>query len=429
MRMRPTVTDALAGLRRHRVRTALVMLHIVLSVALVILVAGMAAGLGGVMTSSIHQFVGTVSVAPRSPAEGGESPPTRALRDADVEALAAEADPGLISGVFPIVSGSAVLRNGGADYISPNVVGSTPGYLQLKLMQVQAGQMFTPEQAERRARVVLLGHDLVDYLFHGDPDAALGSTVQIGTRGYQVIGVLGGDGQDNDTVLMPFPTARATLFGAKSTVQGIGASVTATDRIPAAVAEVQRILDREHFVRAPDERDYAITSYSYLLPFMTQWASIPAWFGTGATIALLFIGIVGLAGIMVLAVSDRDEEIQARKRAGASTASIVAEFLVGSVIVAGLAGLIGVGLGVAAILAARVLLPTVSPMYALGPPPVPVETAVLAFGASLLLGLAAGCYPATRAFRLVRGLRPPTFPPAEAPAEPAMVTPADRAAR
>jgi putative ABC transport system permease protein len=385
----------MCSLRAHRFRAVLVLLHIVISVALVVVVAGMAGGLGSIMNKSIDSFVCSLAISQRTPAQSGANAP-RGLQDSDVEALVNRADPQLVSAVFPVASGQGVLRTGPINYLSEDVVGSQPGYLQMKLMQVAAGSMFTERQYQEKARVVLIGPKLVSYLFNGNAQRALDSNIVIGRLTFQIIGILSGDDQDDDTVLMPFSTARALLYGGKPFVQSIGAIVTRTDNIPAAVHNVETILDREHFVKDANKRDYAVTSYNYLLPFLNQWLDIPFWFAAGATLALLFIGILGLANVMVFAVTERDSEIRERRRSGTRAGTIIGEFLMASVIIAGLGGVIGVVLGVGVTLAARLLLPSVSTLYSMGLPDIPVEAIVLSLAASLLMGLLAGAYPALR---------------------------------
>jgi putative ABC transport system permease protein len=398
MRLMESYVAPLGRRGSHRLRALLVLAHIAISVALVIVVAGMAQGLGDSMNNSINSFVGSVSIAPKVPSQQGSNAP-RGLKDSDVEALANNADPSLIKQIVPVVNGRAVVRSGTRNYGSSNVVGSSSGYLQLKLMQLQAGTMFTDQQYENKARVALIGPKLVDYLFDGSTDEALQSSVLVGFQRFDVIGVLGGDGEDDSTVLVPMTSSRAYLYGGVNNVVAIGALVTNLDSLSAATADVQSILDRAHYVKEPDERDFSVTSYTYLIPFMKGFISIPRWFAAGATIALLFIGIFGLANLMLITVTERQSRIRYRRAVGVRAGSIVGEVLVGSTVIAGIGAVIGIVFGVAGILVARAVLPSISALYDLGLPPIPIEAIFLTFFASLAVGLVAGAYPAIRAAR------------------------------
>ncbi|HTK62532.1 MAG TPA: ABC transporter permease [Pseudonocardia sp.] len=398
MRLMESYFAALGRRGSRRLRAVLVLAHIAISVALVIVVAGMAQGLGDSMNNSINQFVGSLSIAPKVPSQQGSNAP-RGLKDSDVKALQDNVDPTLVKQVVPVVNGRAVVRSGTRNYGSSNVVGSSSGYLQLKLMQLQAGSMFTDAQYDNKARVALIGPKLVDYLFDGDTDQALRSTILVGFQRFDVIGVLGGDGADDATVLVPMTSSRAYLYGGVNNVVAIGALVTNLDSLSAATEDVQAILDRAHYVKEPDERDFSITSYTYLIPFMKGFISIPRWFAAGATTALLFIGIFGLANLMLITVTERQSRIRYRRATGVHSGAIVGEVLFGSTVIAAVGAVFGILLGVAGILVARAVLPGISALYALGLPPIPVEAIVLTFVASLLVGLVAGAYPAIRAAR------------------------------
>lgn len=398
MRLLESYRDALGRKGSRRLRAFLVLAHIAVSVALVILVAGMAQGLGDSMNNGINQFVGSLSIAPKVPSQQGSNAP-RGLKDSDVAALYNNVDPKLIKQIVPVVNGRAVVRNGTMNYGSSNVVGSSSGYLQLKLMQLQAGSMFTDQDYDTKARVALIGPKLVDYLFDGNTDLALRSSVTLGFQRFDVIGVLGGDGQDDSTVLVPMTSSRAYLYGGVNNVVAIGALVTNLDSLSAATEQVTQILDQAHFVKEPDQRDFEITSYTYLIPFMKGFINIPSWFAGGATLALLFIGIFGLANLMLITVNERQSRIRYRRATGVHSGSIVGEVLFGSTVIAGLGAVIGIALGIAGIGLARLILPSISALYVLGLPPIPVEAIVLTFIASLAVGLVAGAYPAIRAAR------------------------------
>ena len=101
---------------------------------------------------------------------------------------------------------------------------------------------------------------------------------------------------------------------------------------------------------------------------------------------------------MLITVTDRTPEIGIRKAIGARRGAIVRQFLIEAMLIAGIGGLIGVGLGVGLILAGQHLLPSYAPMW--GVPVLSFYVLGIAFGISLLIGLLAGCYPAVRAARL-----------------------------
>jgi len=102
-----------------------------------------------------------------------------------------------------------------------------------------------------------------------------------------------------------------------------------------------------------------------------------------------------LANIMLITVTDRTSEIGIRRAVGACRAAILRQFLIESVLIAGVSGMIGVTVGVGLVMISQHLLPSTY-----GLPEMSMDSIGLAFGLSLLIGLVAGCYPALRAARL-----------------------------
>jgi putative ABC transport system permease protein len=390
-----SVVIAVHALRVGRLRTALTMLGIVVSVSVVTLVAGLSGGLNDTYRVTIDVLARAVMVTPSGPTTlGGNGP--RSLSNADVEALQRDSDPRVIADVVPLVNMPTMMRRGGTNYRA-NVVGASSGYFRLTNSLV-GGTMFTDEQYRDNSRVVLLGPALVQSLFGGDTAAALRGTVLIGRFSFQVIGLVGPDGAGDETALMPVTTARTFLFGGMRTVQSIGVVPVSFDAVEPAIADVSRILDRQHFVKSPLERDYAVASAQSSLAIAHQLLAVLFWFTVAVTGIALFVGALGLANIMLITVTERTCEIGVRRAVGARRGAILRQFLVESVIISGLGGLVGVGAGIGLALVGQHILPALVPLY--GPPHLSMDAAMLAFGLSLLIGVVAGGYPAVRAARL-----------------------------
>ena len=397
MFLKDSLRIALHSMHTGRLRTVLTMLGIILSAAIVIMTSALGAGLenGYRIAGKTNYATIAVSTLPAQPTAGGSG--SRDLRDSDVEALARESDPAVISDIAPIVTGSVMVRHGPKQFRG-SIVGSTAAYLRVQSSAVSlaAGSVFTDEQYKNRARVILLAPVLVKALFNGDPNAAIGSTVDIGKLRFQVIGILGP--AVTNSALMPMTTARAFLFGGVRTVGSIDVLTTSAASINPAIEQINGILGRQHFIRDPSLRDFIALPQNPTNSLVVQFIDLLHWFSVGVTGIAFFIGALGLANIMLITVTERTGEIGLRRAVGARRGAILRQFLFESVLIAGLGGIMGVFVGAASTTAASRILPRVAPVY--GVPQMSVEIIACAFGLSLLVGLVAGCYPALRASRL-----------------------------
>jgi len=397
MYFKESLRIALHCMRAGRLRTILTMLGIVVSVAVVITSSGLNTGLVNSYRDAgdANYAAISITVLSSSPTAGGNLP--RSLRDSDIQALTKYVDPAVISDVVPVVNGMVMVRYGDNQYRG-NITGASAAYLRIQnsAIRLLAGSVFTSEQYQGKARVILLGPTLLRTLFNGDPNAAIGSTVQIGRQNFEVIGTIGPAG--GSMALVPMTTARAYLFGGMRTVGGANVLATSIGAVDAAIDQVNSILDREHFVKNSAQRDFSVSRFDPTGPMVGDLVSLLRWFAAGATGIALFIGALGLANIMLITVTERTSEIGIRRAVGASRGAILRQFLVEAVLIGGFGGLVGVSVGVALTLTARRVLPDIAPAY--GIPVLSMEAVALAFGLSLLVGLLAGTYPAIRAARL-----------------------------
>jgi putative ABC transport system permease protein len=278
------------------------------------------------------------------------------------------------------------------------VVGSTSDYLTVANRELLVGQMFTSEQQDSNARVVLLGVNPVATLFGGDAGAALGQQVRIGRSNFTVVGVLTSNRQGDDDVVMPIGAARAYLVGGSTEVNQIIVKATGTNQVTAAETEVETVLDSQHHIKDASQRDFRVTSFQNQLQDMQQTMTFLEIFIVAIAGISLVVGGIGVANIMLVSVTERTREIGIRKAIGARGSAIMKQFLIESTVLAGLGGAVGVVIGVTLTLVAAAVIPTLAPKF--GTPDVSALAVVASFAFSLLIGILAGGYPARRASRL-----------------------------
>ncbi|MGH3833464.1 MAG: ABC transporter permease, partial [Pseudonocardiaceae bacterium] len=114
----------------------------------------------------------------------------------------------------------------------------------------------------------------------------------------------------------------------------------------------------------------------------------------------LFVGGIGVLNIMLVSVTERTREIGIRKAIGATRGAILEQFLIESIVLAGLGGAVGVLLGIGLSVLGAIIAPSLGPTFATFAPVVTLPSIVISFAISLAIGLIAGGYPANRAARL-----------------------------
>jgi len=399
LQLRESVMIAWRSMGTGRLRTGLTMLGVVAGVAVVIVLIGLGNGLRAGYNATFALMGGGITIAEQTiPVPGANS--ARELTDVDEAALEQQRDPSVIKAVVPFVTGTGIMRYGTQSYLATIFGSREPGYLDIRDRQLEAGTLFTPEQYRAKARVVILGTKLVTALFGGNDQAAVGSNVLIGRFTFKVIGVLATAGDQDNIGFMPMTTGRTFLFGGAGidNLGGIGVMAAGTDKVRPALDEIHTILDRQHQIKNPTERDYTTTSLINQVESTDRLLTLLTWFLVAVAGISLFVGTLGLANIMLVTVTERTSEIGIRKAIGARRSAILEQFLIESVAIAGVGGLFGVILGVALTLAGNQLLPRFAPQY--GPPVVSIGAVVLAFAVSLVIGLVAGVYPARRASKM-----------------------------
>jgi putative ABC transport system permease protein len=244
---------------------------------------------------------------------------------------------------------------------------------------------------------VVLGDKPLQQLFHGSGAAALGQTIRIGRQSFQVVGVLTPNGLNDDVAVMPISAARSYLVGGSDTVDQIVVEATSQATVAASMDKVTRVLMDRHKVLNPGQKDFEVHSNLELLRQYTQVSDVFTLFLIAIAAISLLVGGIGVMNIMLVTVTERTREIGIRKAVGARRKAILKQFLVESVVLAGVGGLAGVVVGVGlSLLGAGVG----ASFGQFAPPQLSVGSVVLAFSVSLCIGLFFGAYPANRAARM-----------------------------
>ncbi len=277
------------------------------------------------------------------------------------------------------------------------IVGTTANYLRVRNFEMEAGQMFTDADDRARRRIVVLGPSVLENLGIANAAGIIGQPVRIRGVQFEVVGVLKSKGQGggwsnpDDQALIPIQTARFRLLGTDR-LRSINVLARSEAEIPAAMAEIQRIIRREHRIPAGREDDFAIRNQSDFLNVFGETAQVFGALLAGIAAVSLLVGGIGIMNIMLVSVTERTREIGIRKALGATRLNILAQFMIEAVVLCLLGGLVGVAIGAGG---ATLLANTFGWNTMIVP-----SSIVLAFLFSAAVGLVFGVWPARRAASL-----------------------------
>jgi putative ABC transport system permease protein len=314
-----------------------------------------------------------------------------------MEAILNPRDAPDVATATPIVGGAALLQVGGDQYRT-SVTGTTADYLSITDRELTAGRGFDEQEVRTNAKVVVLGPNPVNELFGGNPTAALNQEIRIGSAVFRVIGTVEATGQQDDVAIMPVGAARSYLTGGDDELDTIIVRARSAEAVTPAADQITAILSDRHNIRDTAKRDFEVQALQQQIQEATQFLSFLTLFTAAVAGISLIVGSIGVANIMLVTVTERTREIGIRKAIGARPRVILLQFMLESVFLSGLGGLMGIALGVGLSLTGAAILPQLIPDFPA--PAVDPSSIVLAFTISLIIGLIAGGYPAHRASRL-----------------------------
>ncbi|MEF9950126.1 MAG: ABC transporter permease [Mucinivorans sp.] len=234
---------------------------------------------------------------------------------------------------------------------NPNVrvKGVDENLLSNLAMDLASGRNFSSREVASAGAVAILGADVDKKLFAGT--SAIGRQISIGGHTYQVIGTTiskgSGMGMSQDLqVFIPITTARANFQIPRANV-----SISVVPDNPllfqAAMTEAEGTFRLVRRLSAGDQSDFVVESSASLAAMLIENLSIVTLVATTIGLITLFGAAIGLMNIMLVSVGERTREIGTRKALGARSGAIRLQFLMESIIISQMGGVVGVVLGIA----------------------------------------------------------------------------------
>lgn len=388
---------ALRALNNNKLRCFLTMLGIIIGVGSVITMLAIGQGSKNSIKAQISEMGSNmIMIHPGTGQRGGvrqSADDMQTLKIEDYETLRDNAK--YLTAVSPQVSSSGQFINGNNNYPS-SVSGITPDYLNIRMLKVSEGAMFTDQDVATAAKVCVLGQTVVDNLFPNGENP-IGKVVRFNKIPFTVIGVLekkgtNSMGQDqDDVVLAPFTTVMKRVL-AIDYLQSLFASAIDENLSDEATDEITQLLRTNHKLKDGADNDFNIRSQQELSEMMSSTSDMMTVLLACIAGISLLVGGIGIMNIMYVSVTERTREIGLRMAIGAKGRDILAQFLIESVIISITGGVIGVIIGGIATWLVTLI--------ARWPVEIQISSVILAFSVCTVTGVFFGWYPAQKAANL-----------------------------
>jgi len=394
---------AFSSLKAHKTRAILTILGLSIGIAIVITIMAAGRGFNKLVMSQLDVFsADTITIETKVPSTKKTSTDNAfgqasgititTLNDKDLEAVKKTAN---IITAYGLVMGQAVVKYQNVNQ-TPLIMGEGYDLQEVEKLNLSSGRMFTEDEENSLAQVVVIGATLKDKLF-GD-DEAVGKIIYLKDKPFHVVGVAEKRGavlsMDMDNVaILPTRTMQKRILGVDY-FREIVAKMKDRNLSAQTVADLEQAIRENHDIIDSNKDDFAVNT-------MQEAANILSSIVSGITLLLvalvcvsLVVGGVGIMNIMYVSVTERTFEIGLRKSLGAKNKDILWQFLSEAVILTLAGGVVGIILG--ALLSLLIYIIAISFNYS-WVYSIPLSGIILSVGFSAFVGLVFGLYPAKKA--------------------------------
>ncbi len=387
------VRQGFNALAANKIRTFLSMLGILIGVAAVVAMLALGKGAQRAIEEQLASLGSNLlSLRPGAEHHGGVALESGAvtrltLDDADLLAQRIPA----VKQTSPAIQGRAQVAFGNKNW-STQLLGAGPAYASMRAATPPIGRFFSAEENQKRSRVAVIGKTVVRNLF--EDRSPIGEIIKINKISFQVIGLLperGATGwrDQDDVIIIPVLTAMHRVFG-KDYLDSIDIEVSEASAMEATQQSVKDLMLLRHRIPPLRQQDaFEIRNMADIQEALSQTSKTMSMLLALIAAISLLVGGIGIMNIMLVSVTERTREVGLRKAIGARRRDILVQFLVESVVVSSIGGLLGilVGFGLTQAMAIFAGWTTYVSWY----------SAALAVLFSASVGIIFGIYPARKA--------------------------------
>lgn len=378
------------SLLAKKTRTFLSMLGIIIGVATVIAVFAVGKGAQDSVNSQFQNLsANSILIMPN---RGRGFTSSSKLKTADAQLLLS-ADH--IASATGAIRGDVSVSYGSTDQ-SYGVVGVDQNFISISNLTIEQGRGIESADIDSKATVAVIGSTVASDLFSGS-QSPLGNEITVGGKKMEIIGVLKKLGSRigrisvDSAVIIPSSTAEKSILGSRGQVM-ITTAVDNVDNTSLATTSITEILRAEHQLKASQENDFSIMDAGSMISAAQESAKTMTALLTAIAAITLLVSGIGIMNVMFVTVAERTKEIGIAKAIGGKRTDILSQFLLESVILSMVGGVIGMIIGQGAI-------PLISYFNWLAVSS-SITGPVIGFSFSVVIGIFFGFYPAFKASRL-----------------------------
>jgi len=396
---------ALDNFKRHKVRTVLSMLGIIIGILAVSMILSLGQGVKGYVNNQVTSFgTNIITVATKVPGKGNIGSMTSMVQGITITSLKQDDFEAIEK--FDFVS-KTTCYNFSQTWVTHEdkennsyLFASTPEYINIdEQAKLKKGRFYNEQENKAAQKVVVIGSSAKESLF--EEKSAINKEIKIKGSTFKVIGVLEERGQmagfnyDN-MVYVPLKTGQKVILGVDYVMEGM-AKIKPNTNMEIASNRITSLMRRRHNISDPEKDDFQVMSMEEALEIANQVTGALSFLLTFLASISLLVGGVGIMNIMLVSLSERIREVGLRKAVGARDKDIFRQFLVESTLLTATGGLIGVGLAVIFTVIAGVVVKSLGVGWQIS---FPLMGVLIALSISVGVGLLFGLYPARKAANL-----------------------------